>query len=66
MFETVLKQRRTEYCQALDDAVDRILDHLTKMPEAEVYTQDAALGAAALAEEAVVWVEQLLGESKGG
>jgi len=33
---------------------------------AEVYTQDAALGAVALAEEAVVWVEQLLGQPRVG
>jgi hypothetical protein len=33
---------------------------------AEVYTRDAALGAVAMAEEAVVWVEQLLGESQVG
>jgi HEPN domain-containing protein len=31
---------------------------------AEVYTQDAALGAVALAEEAVVWVEQLLDQPR--
>jgi predicted nucleotidyltransferase len=35
MLETVLKQRRTQYCQALDDALNRILDHLSKMPEVE-------------------------------
>jgi predicted nucleotidyltransferase len=35
MLETVLKQRRTQYCQALDDALDEILDHLTNMPEVE-------------------------------
>jgi HEPN domain-containing protein len=33
---------------------------------AEVYTQDAAFGAVALAEEAVVWVEQLLAQSRQG
>jgi predicted nucleotidyltransferase len=35
MQETVLKQRRAQYRQALDDALDRIMDHLTKMPEVE-------------------------------
>jgi HEPN domain-containing protein len=33
---------------------------------AEVYTEDAALGAVALAEEAVIWVEQLLEQSRVG
>ena len=35
MRETVLKQRRAQYCQALDGALARILDHLTKMSEVE-------------------------------
>ena len=35
MHQRVLKQRRTQYCQALDDALDRILDHLTRMPEVD-------------------------------
>jgi predicted nucleotidyltransferase len=35
MPETVLNRKRTQYRQALDDALDRILDHLTKMPEVE-------------------------------
>ena len=35
MQQTVLKQRRALYCQALEDALDRILDHLTRMPEVE-------------------------------
>ncbi len=35
MHQTVLKQRRAEYCQALDDALERIPDHVTKMPEVE-------------------------------
>ena len=35
MLETVLKQRRTQYGQALDEPLDRILDHLTKMPQVE-------------------------------
>jgi predicted nucleotidyltransferase len=35
MHQTVLKQRRTQYCQALEDALNRILDHLTNMPEVE-------------------------------
>jgi len=35
MLETALKQRRTQYGQALDNALDRILDHLTKMPQVE-------------------------------
>lgn len=35
MPETVLKDRRAQYRQALDDALNRILDHLTKMPEVE-------------------------------
>jgi len=33
MPDTVLEQRRVQYHQALDDALYRILDHLTKMPE---------------------------------
>jgi HEPN domain-containing protein len=33
---------------------------------AHVYTQEAALGAVALAEEAVTWVEQLLDQAKDG
>ena len=35
MPETVLKQRRAQYRQALDDALDKVLDCLTKMPEVE-------------------------------
>jgi predicted nucleotidyltransferase len=35
MPETELKQRRAQYRQALDDALDKVLDRLTKMPEAE-------------------------------
>jgi predicted nucleotidyltransferase len=35
MLETKLKQRRTEYCQALEETLNRLLDHLTKMPEVE-------------------------------
>ena len=35
MPETVLNRKRTRYHQALDDALDRVLDHLTKMPEVE-------------------------------
>ena len=35
MPEMTLRERRTEYGQALDDALDTILDHLIKMPEVE-------------------------------
>jgi predicted nucleotidyltransferase len=35
MGETLLKQRRAQYCQALEDALGGILDRLTKMPEVE-------------------------------
>ncbi len=33
--ESVLEQRRAEYSQALDEALNRIVDHLANMPEVE-------------------------------
>jgi predicted nucleotidyltransferase len=35
MRETVLEQRRTDYCQTLEEALDGIIDYLTNIQEVE-------------------------------